>query len=74
MPRIHFHQQLEELKDKLLAMAALSQQAVEYAIDAYQERDEKLCTFVRENEAAGVWGVAPHRDRRLVTSRRGIRT
>jgi phosphate transport system protein len=52
LPRIHFHQQLEELKDKLLAMAALSQQAVEYAIDAYQERDEKLCTFVRENENA----------------------
>jgi phosphate transport system protein len=52
LPRIHFHQQLEELKDKLLAMAALSQQAVEYAVDAYQERDEKLCTFVRENETA----------------------
>jgi phosphate transport system protein len=40
------------LKDKLLAMAALSQQAVEYAVDAYLERDERLCTFVRENEAA----------------------
>jgi phosphate transport system protein len=52
LPRVHFHQQLEELKDKLLAMAALSQQAVEYAIDAYLERDEKLCTFVRENETA----------------------
>ena len=52
MPRIHFHQQLEALKDKLLAMAALSQQAVEYAVDAYQERDRKLCTFVRENETA----------------------
>jgi len=52
VPRIHFHQQLEELKDKLLAMAALSQQAVEYAVDAYLERDERLVTFVRENEAA----------------------
>ena len=52
MPRIHFHQQLEQLKDKLLAMAALSQQAVEYAVDAYLERDERLVTFVRENEAA----------------------
>ena len=28
MPRIHFQQQLAELKDKILAMAALSQQAV----------------------------------------------
>ena len=36
MPRIHFHQQLAELKDKLLAMAALAQQAVEAAVDAYQ--------------------------------------
>src|ERR1700728_1095511 len=52
LPRIHFHQQLEQLKDKLLAMAALSQQAVEYAVDAYLERDERLVTFVRENEAA----------------------
>ena len=52
MPRIHFHQQLEQLKDKLLAMAALSQQAVEYAVDAYLERDERLCTFVRDNETA----------------------
>src|ERR1700761_2056850 len=33
-------------------MAALSQQAVEYAVDAYLERDQRLCTFVRENEAA----------------------
>ena len=52
MPRTHFHQQLEQLKDKLLAMAALSQQAVEYAVDAYLERDERLVTFVRENETA----------------------
>jgi phosphate transport system protein len=52
VPRTHFHLQLEQLKDKLLAMAALSQQAVEYAVDAYLERDERLCTFVRENEAA----------------------
>jgi phosphate transport system protein len=52
LPRIHFHQQLEALKDKLLAMAALSQQAVEHAVDAYLERDERLCAYVRDNEAA----------------------
>jgi len=52
LPRIHFHQQLEELKDKLLAMAALSQQAVEYAVDAYLDRDQRLCSYVRDNEAA----------------------
>ena len=33
-------------------MAALSQQAVEYAVDAYLDRDERLVTYVRENEAA----------------------
>jgi phosphate transport system protein len=52
MPRIHFQQQLAELKDKLLAMAALSQQAVETSVDAYLLRDAKLCNYVRENETA----------------------
>jgi phosphate transport system protein len=52
VPRIHFHLQLAELKDKLLAMAALSQQAVESAVDAWLQRDEGLCQYVRENETA----------------------
>lgn len=52
MPRIHFHQQLIELKDKLLAMAALSQQAMEAAVEAYLRRDAALCQYVRENETA----------------------
>ena len=52
MPRIHFHQQLAELKDKLLAMAALAQQAVEAAVDAYQQRDLGLCQYVKQNETA----------------------
>lgn len=52
MPRIHFQQQLAELKDKLLAMAALSQQAVESALDAYLQRDQGLCQYVRQNETA----------------------
>lgn len=52
MPRIHFHQQLDELKDKLLAMAALAQQAVETAVDAYLQRDKGLCQYVKQNEAA----------------------
>ena len=52
MPRIHFQQQLAELKDKLLAMAALSQQAVESAVDAYLQRDQGLCQYVRQNETA----------------------
>jgi len=40
MPRINFHQQMAQLKDKLLAMAALSQQALE------------LCDHVLEIEEA----------------------
>ena len=52
MPRIHFHQQLAELKDKLLAMAALAQQAVESSLEAYLRRDKGLCKFVKQNERA----------------------
>ena len=52
LPRIHFQQQLAALKDKLLAMAALSQQAVISSVDAYLQRDAGLCQYVRENETA----------------------
>jgi phosphate transport system protein len=52
LPRIHFQQQLAELKDKILAMAALSQQALDACVDAYLQRDAGLCQFVRENEKA----------------------
>ncbi|HLY42722.1 MAG TPA: phosphate signaling complex protein PhoU [Terracidiphilus sp.] len=52
MPRIHFQLQLAELKDKLLAMAALAQQSVESAIDAYLLRDKGLCKYVKQNETA----------------------
>ncbi len=52
MPRIHFHQQLVELKDKLLAMVALAQQSVEAALDAYLQHDKGLCKFVKQNERA----------------------
>jgi len=52
VPRIHFHLQLAELKDKLLAMAALAQQSVESAVDAYVQRDQVLCAYVKQNETA----------------------
>src|SRR5271170_1955881 len=52
VPRIHFQQQLAELKDKLMAMAALAQQAVESAVDAYLQRDKGLCKYVKQNETA----------------------
>lgn len=52
MPRIHFHQQLAQLKEKLLSMAALAQQAVESSVEAYLQRDAALCEYVQENENA----------------------
>jgi len=52
VPRIHFQLQLAELKDKLLAMAALAQLAVESAVDAYLNRDQGLCQYVKQNETA----------------------
>ena len=52
MPRINFHQQLAALKDKLLAMAALSQQALEFSVEAYVACDMALCAHVLEIEAA----------------------
>ena len=52
VPRIHFQLQLAELKDKLLAMAALAQLAVESAVDAFLMRDQGLCQYVKQNETA----------------------
>ncbi|HEV2645425.1 MAG TPA: phosphate signaling complex protein PhoU [Acidobacteriaceae bacterium] len=52
MPRINFHQQLAALKDKLLAMAALSQQALEFSVEAYLAGDMALCNHVLEIEEA----------------------
>lgn len=52
MPRINFQQQLVALKDKLLAMAALSQQALSLSIDAYLGSDSGLCDHIKEIEAA----------------------
>jgi phosphate transport system protein len=52
MPRIHFHQQLAALKDKLLAMAALSQQALELSVESYVSRDVSLANHVLEIEKA----------------------
>lgn len=52
MPRINFQQQLVALKDKLLAMAALSQQALALSIEAYLNGDKMLCDHVDEIEDA----------------------
>jgi phosphate transport system protein len=52
LPRIHYQQQLAQLKDKLLAMAALAEQTMDCALDGYLKSDPVLLHHVRENEAA----------------------
>jgi len=52
MPRIHYQQQLAELKDKLLTMAALVQQTMDCAMDGYLKADTVLLHHVMENENA----------------------
>lgn len=52
MTRTRFHQDLELLKQKLLAMSGLAEQAVERAVKAYGTRDMKLCKKVLDGESA----------------------
>jgi phosphate transport system protein len=52
MTRIRFHQELEELKHRILAMAGMAEQAVDLAVEAYTERDLGLCQRVLNNEGA----------------------
>ena len=49
--RTRFHQGLDELKEKLLTMGGLAEQAVEKAVEGYHRRDRKLCVQVYEIEA-----------------------
>src|SRR5438067_8071527 len=48
--RTKFQQGLEELREKLLKMGGLAEQAVERACQAYRERDLVLCRRVLEGE------------------------
>ncbi|HEX6467407.1 MAG TPA: phosphate signaling complex protein PhoU [Terriglobales bacterium] len=50
MTRTRFHQGLEVLKQRLLAMGGLAEQAVDRAAHSYQERDLQLCQLVLEAE------------------------
>jgi phosphate transport system protein len=50
MTRIRFQQRLEELKEKLLEMAGLAEQATQRAIEAYRERDLMTCDLVSLGE------------------------
>jgi phosphate transport system protein len=52
MTRTHFQQELAAVKDKILVMAALAQESVSSALEAYLLRDELLCKFVKRTERA----------------------
>ena len=52
MTRTKFHEGLEELKQKLLEMAGMAEQAVDRTIEAYRKRDPHLCQRVLEDEPA----------------------
>lgn len=46
MTRTRFHQGLDQLKEKLLVMGGLAEQAVDIAVDGYRRRDPKTCNKV----------------------------
>src|SRR4051794_13272819 len=48
--RSRFHQELDELRARLLRMGGLAEQAVDRACQAYIERDLKRCHMVLEGE------------------------
>ena len=52
MTRIRFHQELDELKHRILAMAGMAEQAIDLAVQAYSLRDLTLCKRVLDNESA----------------------
>jgi phosphate transport system regulatory protein PhoU len=52
MIRIKFQQSLDELKERLLVMAGLVEQAIQRATESYTSRDESLCELVRMSEPA----------------------
>ncbi|HEX8812273.1 MAG TPA: PhoU domain-containing protein [Terracidiphilus sp.] len=50
--RSRFQQGLDELKEKLLRMGGLAEQAIDRANEAYRTRDSKFCQMVFSGEPA----------------------
>src|ERR1700751_2602431 len=48
--RIRFHQSLDDLKEKLLVMAGMAEQAIQRAIEAYRTRDTSIWHLVMPGE------------------------
>jgi phosphate transport system protein len=52
MMRVRFHQSLDELKEKLLVMAGMAEQAIQRSVEAYRTRDLSICELVFRSEPA----------------------
>jgi phosphate transport system protein len=52
MTRIRFHRKLDDLKEKLLVMAGMAEQAIQRAVEAYRVRDLSICDLVDRSEIA----------------------
>ena len=50
--RIKFHQSLDDLKERLLVMAGMAEQAIQRSIEAYRTRDLSICELVFRSEPA----------------------
>jgi phosphate transport system protein len=50
MTRIRFHRKLDDLKERLLVMAGMAEQAIQRAVEAYRVRDISLCDLVIRSE------------------------
>ena len=50
--RIKFQQRLDELKEHLLVMAGMAEQAIQRSIEAYRTRDLSICELVFHSEPA----------------------
>ncbi len=52
MARIRFQQNLDDLKERLLVMAGMAEQAIQRSIEAYRSRDLSICELVFRSEPA----------------------
>ncbi|MGC2163834.1 MAG: phosphate signaling complex protein PhoU [Silvibacterium sp.] len=52
MTRLRFQRSLDDLKEKLLVMAGMAEQAIQRAVEAYRVRDLSICDLVDRGELA----------------------
>src|SRR6201982_2221251 len=52
MTRLRFHKSLDDLKEKLLVVAGMAEQAIQRAVEAYRTRDLSICDLVDRSELA----------------------